>query len=170
MASRGSVIPLFVNQIKNKLPLTITDGAMTRFLMSLTDSVDLVIKAFENAKGGDIFVQKSPAATIEDLANALLKIFGSSSKKNIIGRRHGEKLYETLVSHEEMFTAENLSKFYRIPSDTRDLNYNQYYFEGMKNYNNFDDYTSHNTQRLNVDEIIELLMGLEYIKTEMQNV
>jgi len=170
MASRGSVIPLFVNQIKNKLPLTITDGGMTRFLMSLSDSVDLVIQAFANAKGGDIFVQKSPAATIEDLANALLKIFASNSKKNIIGRRHGEKLYETLVSQEEMSVAEDLSKFYRIPSDSRDLNYNQYYIEGMKNYNNFEDYTSHNTQRLNVDEIIELLMGLDYIKTEMQYV
>jgi UDP-glucose 4-epimerase len=170
MASRGSVIPLFVNQIKNNSSLTITDGAMTRFLMSLPESVDLVMHAFENAKGGDIFVQKSPAATIEDLASALLKIFASNSKKIIIGRRHGEKLYETLVSQEEMFVAADNSKFFRIPSDSRDLNYNQYYIEGMKNYNNIEDYTSHNAQRLNVDEIIELLMGIEYIKTEMQNV
>ena len=167
MASRGSVIPLFVNQIKNNSSLTITDGAMTRFLMSLTESVDLVIQAFENAKGGDIFVQKSPAATIEDLASALLKIFASNSKKIIIGRRHGEKLYESLISREEMAKAEDMGDYYRIPADNRDLNYAQYFSEGEEKLSHLDDYTSHNTDRLNVDQIKQLLLKLDYIKEEL---
>jgi UDP-glucose 4-epimerase len=167
MASRGSVIPLFVSQIKAGRPLTVTDPEMTRFLMSLEDSVDLVEYAFENARPGDIFVQKSPGATVSDLAQALKEIFKSKSSIDIIGTRHGEKLYETLVSKEEILKAENLDKYYRIPSDNRDLNYGQYFNEGMPNYSNVDDYTSHNTQRLNVEQIKETLMKLDYVRNAL---
>jgi UDP-N-acetylglucosamine 4,6-dehydratase len=167
MASRGSVIPLFIKQIQEGIPLTITDPNMTRFLMSLDESVDLVEYAFENARPGDIFVQKSPGATVSDLAQALKEIFKSKSSIDIIGTRHGEKLYETLVSKEEILKAENLDKYYRIPSDNRDLNYGQYFNEGMPNYSNVDDYTSHNTQRLNVEQIKETLMKLDYVRNAL---
>src|SRR5262249_26469836 len=141
MASRGSVIPIFVQQIKERQPLTITDPKMTRFLMSLEDSVDLVLHAFENARQGDIFVQKSPASTIADLAQALIEIFKSNNAIKAIGTRHGEKLYESLVSREEMAKAEDMGRYYRISADNRDLNYKKYFIEGEEIISDFDDYT-----------------------------
>lgn len=167
MASRGSVIPLFVSQIKRGKPITITDPAMTRFLMSLDDSVELVLFAFNRGNQGDIFVQKSPSATIADLAQALKEIFNSTSDIQIIGTRHGEKLSESLVSREEMARAEDLSSYYRIPADDRDLNYANYFDIGEKNISYTEDYTSHNTQRLDVSEIKSLLMKLNYIQAEI---
>lgn len=168
MASRGSVIPLFVNQIKQNIPITITDPDMTRFLMSLDDSVDLVLHAFNHAEPGDIFVQKAPASTVLDLALALLDIFNKKNHPIItIGTRHGEKLYETLVSREEISKAEDMDNYYRIPSDNRDLNYSQFFNQGDKKISQLDDYTSHNTNRLNVSEVKKLLMKLDYIKTEL---
>ncbi|HCN5228286.1 TPA: polysaccharide biosynthesis protein, partial [Escherichia coli] len=157
MASRGSVIPLFIDKIKNNQELTITDPKMTRFLMSLEDSVDLVLHAFENGQQGDIFVQKAPASTIEDLAQAIKGLFNSEASNKIIGTRHGEKLYETLVSREEMVKAQDMGKYYRIPADNRDLNYDKYILDGKVEANNIDDYTSHNTTRLSVKEVTELL-------------
>ncbi|HCQ3137426.1 TPA: polysaccharide biosynthesis protein, partial [Escherichia coli] len=153
MASRGSVIPLFIDKIKNNQELTITDPKMTRFLMSLEDSVDLVLHAFENGQQGDIFVQKAPASTIEDLAQAIKGLFNSEASNKIIGTRHGEKLYETLVSREEMVKAQDMGKYYRIPADNRDLNYDKYILDGKVEANNIDDYTSHNTTRLSVKEV-----------------
>ncbi|HCN7742561.1 TPA: polysaccharide biosynthesis protein, partial [Escherichia coli] len=153
MASRGSVIPLFIDKIKNNQDLTITDPKMTRFLMSLEDSVDLVLHAFENGQQGDIFVQKAPASTIEDLAQAIKGLFNSEASNKIIGTRHGEKLYETLVSREEMVKAQDMGKYYRIPADNRDLNYDKYILDGKVEANNIDDYTSHNTTRLSVKEV-----------------
>jgi UDP-N-acetylglucosamine 4,6-dehydratase len=168
MASRGSVIPLFVEQLKNSSPITITDPSMTRFLMSLEDSVDLVLYAFIHAKQGDIFVQKAPASTVYNLALALLDIFNKKNHPIItIGTRHGEKLYETLVSREEISKAEDMEHYYRIPSDNRDLNYGQFFSEGDKKISKLDDYTSHNTKRLDVSEVKKLLMKLDYIKTEL---
>lgn len=167
MASRGSVIPLFVSQIKNNQELTITDSNMTRFLMSLEDSVDLVLHAFSHAKQGDIFVQKAPAATIGDLAIAVKEIFESKQVIKTIGTRHGEKLYESLISREEMAKAHDMGLYYRIPADNRDLNYAQFFSEGEQNISSLDDYTSHNTRRLNVAEIKELLLALDYIKEEL---
>lgn len=167
MASRGSVIPLFVSQIKNNQHLTITDPNMTRFLMSLEDSVGLVLHAFSNAKQGDIFVQKAPAATIADLAIALKEIFQSKQVIKTIGTRHGEKLYESLISREEMAKADDMGLYYRIPADNRDLNYAQFFSEGEQDISGLDDYTSHNTRRLNVAEIKELLLPLDYIKEEL---
>jgi UDP-glucose 4-epimerase len=167
MASRGSVIPLFVSQIKNNQELTITDPNMTRFLMSLEDSVDLVLHAFGNAQQGDIFVQKAPAATIADLAIALKEIFKSKQAIKIIGTRHGEKLYESLISREEMAKADDMGLYYRIPADNRDLNYAQFFSEGEQDISSLDDYTSHNTRRLNVSEIKELLLSLDYLKEEL---
>lgn len=164
MASRGSVIPLFVDQLKSNLPLTITDPKMTRFLMSLENSVDLVLYAFENAKQGDIFIQKSPSSTVEDLAIALKNIFSKQNLIKIIGTRHGEKLFESLVSREEMAKAEDLGDYYRIPADNRDLNYNKYFVEGEQIVSEIEDYTSHNTKRLNVKEVEDLLLKLDYIK------
>lgn len=164
MASRGSVIPLFVDQISKGAPLTITDPAMTRFLMSLDESVDLVLYAFEHAKQGDIFVQKAPASTVGDLADAIKRIFQSDSSTRIIGTRHGEKLFETLISREEMARVEDLGSYYRIPADSRDLNYDKYFIDGEQYIATQDDYTSHNTQRLGVDETMKLLLKLEYIK------
>lgn len=164
MASRGSVIPLFVNQIKKNEEITITDPNMTRFLMSLEDSVDLVLHAFENAIPGDIFVQKSPASTVADLAQALIELFNAKSTVRIIGTRHGEKLYESLVSREEMAKAVNIGKYYQIPADNRDLNYKKYVVEGEEMINDFDDYTSHNTHRLTIEEIKKLLLSLDYIQ------
>lgn len=164
MASRGSVIPLFVQQMKEGKPLTITDPQMTRFLMSLEDSVDLVLHAFEHGRQGDIFVQKAPASTVGDLAAALLALFGSSSLIRVIGTRHGEKLYESLLSREEMARADDVDRYYRIPADDRDLNYNKYFVEGETKVIAFDDYTSHSTQRLNVEQVMELLLTLDFIK------
>jgi UDP-N-acetylglucosamine 4,6-dehydratase/5-epimerase len=164
MASRGSVIPLFVSQIKKNQALTVTDPKMTRFLMSLEDSVDLVLHAFENAAPGDIFVQKSPASTVADLAQALIEIFFSKSTVRIIGTRHGEKLYESLVSREEMSKALDSQRYYRIPADNRDLNYKKYFVEGEEMISSFDDYTSHNTTQLTVPEIKALLLRLDFIQ------
>ena len=167
MASRGSVIPLFIDKIKKGIPLTVTDPKMTRFLMSLEDSVDLVLHAFEHGEQGDIFVQKAPASTIADLATALTEMFAGSGKIDIIGTRHGEKLYESLVSREEMAKAEDRGRYYRIPADNRDLNYDKYILEGEPSANEVDDYTSHNTHRLSVAEIKSLLMTLEYVRNEL---
>jgi UDP-N-acetylglucosamine 4,6-dehydratase len=168
MASRGSVIPLFVNQIKQNIPITITDPNMTRFLMSLDDSVDLVLHAFMHAEPGDIFVQKAPASTVHDLALALLDIFNKKNHKIItIGTRHGEKLYETLVSREEISKAEDMGNYYRIPADNRDLNYAQFFSEGQEKVSHLEDYTSHNTDRLSIVEIQSLLLKLDYIKDEL---
>lgn len=169
MASRGSVIPLFINQIKQNKDLTITEPSMTRFLMSLVDSVDLVLYAFEHGRQGDIFVQKSPASTIEILAKGLQAIFDSKSKIRFIGTRHGEKHYESLVSSEEMAKAEDLGNYYRIPMDGRDLNYAKYFVEGEKKVALLEDYTSHNTKRLNLEEVKELLLNLDYIQEELKN-
>ncbi len=164
MASRGSVIPLFVEQLSKGQPLTVTDPNMTRFLMSLRDSVDLVLHAFEHARQGDLFVQKAPASTVADLAQALMDMFGGSQPIKVIGTRHGEKLYESLISREEMAKAEDMGRYYRIPSDNRDLNYNKYFVEGEAEISSLDDYTSHNTQRLDIPRIRELLMSLEEIR------
>lgn len=167
MASRGSVIPLFVSQIKNKDPLTVTDPNMTRFLMSLEESVSLVDYAINNARAGDIFVQKASASTIIDLAEALKIIFNASNPINIIGTRHGEKLYETLLTREEMARTEDLGSFYRIPADSRDLNYTKYFDEGNVKTSVAEDFNSHNTRRLNSEEIVEILLKLDYIKEEL---
>lgn len=167
MASRGSVIPLFVSQLKSGTPVTITDPHMTRFLMSLDDSVDLVLHAFEHGKQGDIFVQKAPASTVEDLAQALLRIFPSKSEIRMIGTRHGEKLFETLVSREEMAKADDQGDYYRIPADNRDLNYAKYFSDGEEKIADFEDYTSHNTRRLDVDEVVQLLRKLDFIQGEL---
>ncbi|PPZ90583.1 UDP-glucose 4-epimerase [Cloacibacterium normanense] len=160
MASRGSVIPLFVEQIKSGKPITITDPNMTRFMMSLDDAVDLVWYAFEHGKQGDLFVQKSPAATIEVLAKAILELKGAKNKIRIIGTRHGEKLYETLVNKEDMTKAEDLGSYYRIPADNRDLNYEKYFTEGDNEIFNYDEYHSHNTKRLDVEEMKSLLLSI----------
>ena len=157
MASRGSVIPLFHEQIKNNEPITITDPNMTRFMMTLEDAVELVLYAFENGNSGDIFVQKSPASTIGELAIALKKIYNSNIPVTIIGTRHAEKLYETLLSKEELLLSEDLGNYYRISADVRDLNYNKYFTEGFKMTNDTEDYHSHNTKRLNVNELVILL-------------
>jgi len=170
MASRGSVIPLFVQQLKEGKPLTVTDPNMTRFLMSLDDSVDLVLHAFGHATQGDIFVQKSPASTIGDLVQALKELFKKSNPVRILGTRHGEKLYESLVSREEMARVESTDNYYRIPADARDLNYAMYFTEGQQQISTLDDYTSHNTQRLTVPEIKTLLLKLDYIKRELASV
>ena len=168
MASRGSVIPLFIEKIKMGLPLTITDPKMTRFLMSLEDSVDLVLHAFEHGQQGDIFVQKAPASTIEDLAQAIKELFKSDAAIKIIGTRHGEKLYESLLSREEMAKADDMGRYYRIPADNRDLNYDKFILEGQPEANALDDYTSHNTKRLVVDEIKKLLLTLSFIQSELE--
>lgn len=167
MASRGSVIPLFVEQMKKNKHLTITDPTMTRFLMSLDDSVDLVIHAFENADQGDIFVQKAPASTVEDLAQALKELFRSDSEIKIIGTRHGEKLYESLLSREEMAKAEEMEQYYRVPMDSRDLNYNKFFVDGEASVSSFEDYTSHNTARLDVSGVKRLLMKLPLIRSAL---
>lgn len=168
MASRGSVIPLFVEKIKAGKALTLTDPSMTRFLMSLEDSVDLVLHAFENGQQGDVFVQKAPASTVGDLAKALTELFNGNGKIHIIGTRHGEKLYESLVSREEMAKAEDRERYYRIPADNRDLNYDKFIIEGQPEANIIDDYTSHNTDRLTVSKIKELLLTLNYIQEELK--
>jgi UDP-glucose 4-epimerase len=167
MASRGSVIPLFVDQIKKGNPLTITDPNMTRYMMTLDNAVDLVLFAFKNGNPGDIFVQKSPAATIEVLAKALLELYKANNQIKIIGTRHGEKLYETLVNREEMVKAEDLGNYYRIPADTRDLNYNRFFIEGQAQISQMEEYTSHNTKRLDLEDTKQLLLKLDSIREDV---
>ena len=167
MASRGSVIPLFVEQIKAGLPLTITNPDMTRYLMSLEEAVELVLFAFENGQAGDIMVQKSPASTIMDLAIAVKELFHADNEIKIIGTRHGEKVYETLLTKEEYHVAEDMTEFYRVPADKRDLNYNKYFVEGVAE-NLDEEYTSHNTYRLNVEEIKAKLLELDFIQNELK--
>lgn len=167
MASRGSVIPLFVEKIKAGMPLTVTDPRMTRFLMSLEDSVDLVLHAFSNSGQGDLFVQKAPACTVAVLAEALKLLFNSSVPVRIIGTRHGEKLYESLVSREEMAKAEDMGRYFRVPADNRDLNYDKFIVEGSPEANEVADYTSHSTERLDVAEVVSLLGKLPYIRREL---
>ena len=168
MASRGSVIPLFIQQIKSGKPLTITDPDMTRFMMSLTEAVDLVLFAFLNGRQGDTFVQKAPATTVLTLAQALKRIFNAHNEIQIIGARHGEKKDEVLLSKEEMLRAEELDNFYRIPADTRNLNYSKYLEEGEEKLDKISDYTSRNTKILNIDELIKTLLQVDYIQRELQ--
>lgn len=169
MASRGSVIPLFVEQIKTGNPLTVTDPNMTRFLMSLEEAVELVIFAFKYAETGDIMVQKAPASTIGDLAQALKEIFNVNNEIKIIGTRHGEKLYETLLTKEEYIGSEDLGDFYRVSADKRDLNYDKYFVEGNKKVQQIEDYNSHNTVRLSIEEIKHKLLKLDFIQDELKN-
>lgn len=168
MVSRGSVIPLFVSQIKAGKPLTVTDPNMTRFLMSLDDSVDLVLHAYGHGRQGDIFVQKAPAATIGDLVQALKELFQADNPVQIVGTRHGEKLYESLVSREEMARVQEMERYYRIPADNRDLNYAMYFTDGQKEISVLDDYTSHNTERLSVPQIKQLLLKLDFIQRHLK--
>ena len=167
MASRGSVIPLFIEQIKAGNPLSITDLNMTRFMMTLEDAVDLVLYAFENAKQGDIYVQKAPAATVDVLVKAILELYKANNEVNIIGTRHGEKLFETLVNKEDMVKAEDKGDYYRIPADNRDLNYDQFFSEGTPNVEQFEEYHSHNTKRLNIEEMKKLLLKLPLIRKDI---
>ena len=167
MASRGSVIPLFIKQIKEGNDITITDPNMTRFLMSLEEAVELVLFAFEHGNSGDLFVNKAPASTIGDLAKAIKEIFKANNEVKIIGTRHGEKLYETLCTREEMIKAEDMGDFYRIPADNRDLNYARYFSEGEQNIALIEDYHSHNTKQQNVEEVKKMLLNLEIIKNEL---
>lgn len=168
MASRGSVIPLFVNQIRQKKSLTVTDKSMTRFMMTLDDAVDLVMYAFNTGLSGDIFVQKAPAATIETLVSAICDIFGRDrSDMRVIGTRHGEKVYETLCSREEMMVARDEGNYFRIPSDNRDLNYNAYFDQGSEELSVVEDYNSHNTLRLNVGQMKEMLLSLKFIREQV---
>lgn len=169
MASRGSVIPLFIDQIKNGRPLTITDPKMTRFLMSLEDAVELVVFAFNNAQTGDIMVQKSPSSTIEDLAIALKELFNANNEIKVIGTRHGEKLYETLLTREEHAVAIDEGDFYRIPADNRDLNYEKYFDQGDKRLSSEEEYNSHNTNILTIEEIKEKLLELDYVQNELKD-
>ena len=168
MASRGSVIPLFIEQIKAGKPITITDPNMTRFMMTLEDAVELVMFAFHNAKQGDIFVQKAPAATIETLAIALKEIYNAGNEIKVIGTRHGEKLYETLVNREEMSRAEDIGDYYRIPADDRDLNYEHYFSEGEINVAKLEDYHSHNTARLDLEATKKLLLKLPLVQKDLK--
>ena len=169
MASRGSVIPLFIDQIKGGQPLTVTDPNMTRFLMSLEEAVELVVFAFKNAEAGDIMVQKAPASTIGDLAQAVKELFNADNEIKIIGTRHGEKLYETLLTKEEHVVAKDMGEFYRVPADKRDLNYDKYFVEGDHKLSSYDEYNSHNTERLNIEEIKEKLLKLDYVKKELES-
>jgi UDP-N-acetylglucosamine 4,6-dehydratase/5-epimerase len=164
MGSRGSVIPLFLRQLSEGCPLTVTDPEMTRFLMSLDESVDLVLHAFEHAQPGDIFVLKAPASTVGHLAQALKELSGRDNTVKIIGTRHGEKLYESLVSREEMARAVDLGRFFRIPADSRDLNYDQYYIKGQTSVSQIDDFTSHNTQRLGIEQVKKILLELAFVR------
>jgi UDP-glucose 4-epimerase len=167
MASRGSVIPLFLKQLKNGQPLTITDPNMTRFLMSLEEAVELVLFAFEYGNSGDLFVNKAPAGTIRDLAQAMKELCNANNEIKIIGTRHGEKLYETLVNREDMTKAEDLGEYYRIPADNRDLNYEQYFSEGMPDIANLNEYHSHNTAILDVEGMKTLLLKLPIIRKDI---
>jgi UDP-N-acetylglucosamine 4,6-dehydratase/5-epimerase len=169
MASRGSVIPLFLDQLRNGQPITITNPKMTRFMMSLDQAVELVLFAFKNGKSGDIFVQKSPASTVQNLAHSLAKIMGKPNHKiNVIGTRHGEKLYETLLTKEEMVKAQDLGNYYCIPADNRDLNYDKYFEEGEEVFTKAREYHSQNTHQLNQDELCDLLMNLPEIQDELE--
>lgn len=168
MASRGSVIPLFIDQIKNGHPLTVTDPNMTRFLMSLEEAVELVVFAFENAEAGDIMVQKAPASTIGDLAKAVIEIFNASNKIKIIGTRHGEKLFETLLTKEERVCAQDMGGYFKVPADKRDLYYDKYFVEGIEHLKCAEDYNSHNTERLNLEQIKEKLLKLPYVQNELK--
>ena len=168
MASRGSVIPLFVDQIKSNKNLTLTDPSMTRFMMTLEDAVDLVLFAFENANPGDMFVQKAPAATVEVLAKALLEMYESNSNLKVIGTRHGEKLYESLLTREEKIKAEDMGNYYRIPADNRDLNYANYFSEGEIDMSTIEDYHSHNTERLDIEGMKKLLLKLDFIHEDIK--
>ena len=168
MASRGSVIPLFIKQCKENVPITITDPNMTRFLMNLDESVNLVLYALKNAQSGDIFVQKAPASTIYDLAIAIQNIFKAKNEIKIIGTRHGEKAHEALVNREELANIQDFGDFYRIPADLRDLNYDKYFIDGNENINKIEEYNSANTKKLTVDEIIEKLLSLDYVQTELK--
>lgn len=168
MCSRGSVIPLFIEQIKSGRPLTITEPTMTRYIMSLDEAVELVVFAFNNAKAGDIMVQKAPACTIFDLATAVKELFASNNKITKIGIRHGEKLFETLLTREEYVKAQDLGDFYRVPADTRDLNYDKYFIEGNERVANSDEYNSNNTKQLNVNEVKVKLLELEYMRNELK--
>jgi UDP-N-acetylglucosamine 4,6-dehydratase len=170
MASRGSVIPVFVEQIKNNKPLTVTNPEMTRFLMNLDEAVDLVLFAFANAKPGDLFVQKAPASTVGDLAQALKELFKSESKINVIGTRHGEKAHETLMTKEEKAKAIDMGDYFRIPADNRDLNYEKYLEDGDKKVTEAEEYTSHNTIQLNVASTKEKLLTVEYVQQELAGV
>ena len=162
MASRGSVIPLFYDQIKSNKPITVTDPEMTRFLMTLEDAVNLVIYAFKNGKSGDIFVQKSPSTTIKELAEVMASIYNSNSKIKVIGIRHSEKVHETLLSKEERLIADDLTNYFRIPADNRDLNYDKYFFKGMKERNSYEEYSSFNTHRISKAELVHLLASIGY--------
>jgi UDP-glucose 4-epimerase len=167
MASRGSVIPLWIDQLKAGKPITVTDPNMTRYMMTLDDAVDLVIYAFTHGQNGDLFVQKAPAATLEVLANALIKLYEMPTEIRTIGTRHGEKLYETLVTREEMSKAEDMGDYYRVPADNRDLNYDKFFVEGEEEISQIDDYHSHNTARLDVEGMIKLLLKLDLIKEDL---
>jgi UDP-N-acetylglucosamine 4,6-dehydratase len=169
MASRGSVIPLFIKQIKENRPITITEPTMTRFMMSLDQSVELVEYAFTHAMPGDLFVQKAPASTVMDIALALQKIFHAKNEIKLIGIRHGEKIYETLCTREEIAKAENLEGYYRIPADARDLNYSKFFSEGEKNIAHVEDYNSNNTQRLDLEQTKQLLLSLDYVQNELKS-
>ena len=170
MASRGSVIPLFIKQIREGKPLTITDPNMTRFLMSLDDAVDLVLYAYEHGQQGDTFVQKAPASTIADLAQAIVELFNVNNEIRVIGTRHGEKLYESLMTREEMAKADDLEGYYRVPADNRDLNYNKYFVEGDEGLSLAEDYNSHNTERLDVEGVKTKLLALDYIQQQLKEV
>jgi UDP-N-acetylglucosamine 4,6-dehydratase/5-epimerase len=167
MASRGSVIPLFIEQIKSERPLTITDPKMTRFMMTLKDAVNLVLYAYSHGEPGDIFVQKAPAATIETLAKAMIELYNSKSEIKVIGTRHGEKLYETLVNREDMVKAIDVGDYFRIPSDNRDLNYARYFSEGIPDVSDYEEYHSHNTRILNIEEMKNLLLKLSMIRKDV---
>lgn len=169
MASRGSVIPLFIEQIKSGQPLTVTDPNMTRFLMSLEEAVELVVFAFENAEAGDIMVQKSPASTIIDLAHAIKELFDADNEIKVIGTRHGEKLYETLLTKEEYLHAMDMGNFFKVPADKRDLNYDKYFIEGNERLSTDDEYNSHNTEILTVEQIKEKLLQLDYVREELED-
>ena len=169
MASRGSVIPLFIEQIKNSQPITVTDPNMTRFLMSLKEAVELVVFAFHNAEAGDIMVQKSPASTIGDLAQAIKELFNADNDIKVIGTRHGEKLYETLLTKEEHVVATDMGNFYRVPADKRDLNYDKYFVDGNQSLSYEDEYNSHNTQRLSIEQIKKKLLQLDYVREQLES-
>jgi UDP-N-acetylglucosamine 4,6-dehydratase len=168
MCSRGSVIPLFIDQIKSGKPLTVTNPNMTRFLMSLDEAVDLVLYAFQSANPGDLFIQKAPASTIHDLAQAVNELFGGTSEVKIIGTRHGEKLYETLMTSEEKLKSADEGTYFRIHADQRDLNYDKYFVDGVPELSSIEPYTSHNTTLLNVEQVIEKLMAIAYVRKELE--
>ena len=169
MCSRGSVIPLWIEQIKNGKPITVTEPKMTRFIMALEEAVDLVLFAFEHGVSGDILVQKAPACTIETLAQAVKELFGSKDEIKVIGIRHGEKMYETLLTNEECAKAEDMGNFYRVPSDKRDLNYDKYFSDGDTERNVLTEFNSNNTEILGVEQVKEKLLSLEYIRQELEN-